>query len=156
MFTASVMWSSHLILWCPLLLLLSIFSSIRDLSNESSVHIRWPKYWSFSFSISSSSKYSGLISLQIDWFDLLAVQGTFGSLLQHRSSKVSILWCTAFFTVQLSQPYVTTGNTVALTIYTFVSRVMPLLSTHCLGLSSLSCQEANIWFCGFTRHPHWC
>ena len=124
---ASVMQSSHLILWCPLLLLPSIFPSIRDFSNEPSVHIRWPKYWSFSFSVSPSSEYSRLISLKIDWFDLLALQGTFRSLLQHHSSKASILWCSAFFTVQLAQPYVTTGKTTALTIRTFVSRVTSLL-----------------------------
>ena len=118
--------SSHLILWL-LLLLLSIFPSIRDFSNESSVCIRWPRYWSFSFCISLSSEYSGLISLKIDWFDLLAVQGTFRSLLQHHSSKASILWCSAFFMVQLSQPYVTTGKTTALTKWTFVGRIMSLL-----------------------------
>ena len=105
-FITSVMASSYLILWLPLLL--SIFPSIRDFSSESSVHIRWPKYWSFSFSISPSSEYSGLISHKIDWFDILAVQGTFRSLLQHRSLKVSILWLSAFFIVQLLQPYVTT------------------------------------------------
>ena len=121
------MLSSHLILWRPLLLLPSIFPSIRDFSNESSVHIRWPKYWSFSFSASPSSEYSGLISLKIDWFHLLAVQETFRSLLQHHSSKASILWCSAFFIVQLSQSYVTTGKTTALTIQTFVGRVMSLL-----------------------------
>ena len=103
MIITSVMLSSRLILWCPLLLLPSIFPSIRDFSSESSVHIRWPKYWNFSFSISPSSEYSGLISLKIDWFDLLAVRGTFRSLLQHHSSKSSILWHSAFFTVQLSQ-----------------------------------------------------
>ena len=103
MFIASVMPPSHLILWRPLLLLPSIFPSIRDFSNESSVHIRWPKYWSFSFSISPSSEYLGLISLKIDWFDLLAVQGILRSLLQHHSPKTSILWCSAFFVVQLSQ-----------------------------------------------------
>ena len=117
------------IIWCPLLLLPSIFPSIRDFSNESSVHIRWPKYWSFSFSfsISPSSEYSGLISHKIDWFDFLDVQGTFRSLLQHYSSKASILGHSAFFTVQLLQPYVTTGKTIALTIRTFVGRVMSLL-----------------------------
>ena len=99
--------SSQLILWCPLLLLPSIFPSIRDFSNELSVYIRWPKYWSFSFSISASSEYSGLIFLKIDWFDLLAVQWTFRSLLHYQSSKASILWHSAFFTVQLSQPYMT-------------------------------------------------
>ena len=118
---------SCLILWCPLFLLPSIFPSIRDFSNELSVHIRWPKYWRFSFSMSPSSEYSGLISLKIDWFDLLALQGTFRSLLQHHSLKASILQCSAYFTVQLSQPYITTGKTIALTIRTSVSWVMSLL-----------------------------
>ena len=113
---ASVMPSSHLILWHPPLLLPTIFPSIRDFYNEPAVRIRWPKYWSFSFSISPSNEYSGLISLKIDWFDLLADQGTFRSLLQHHSLKASILWHSAFFTVQLSRPYVTTVKTVALTI----------------------------------------
>ena len=122
MFIASVMPPSHLILWCPLLLLPSIFPSIRDFSNESSIHIQWPKYWSFRFSISLSSEYSGLIFHKIDWFHLLAVQETFRNLLQHHSSKASILWCSAFFMVQLS-PYMTTGKTIALTIWTFVSSV---------------------------------
>ena len=127
MSNASVMPSNHLILWCPLLLLPLIFPSIRDFSTESAVHIRWPKYSGFSLSISQSSEYSGLISLKIDWFDLLTDQGTVKSLLQHHSLKASILWRSAFFTVQLSQPYVTTGQTTALTICTFVSRVMSLL-----------------------------
>ena len=127
MSTASVRPSRHLILWCPLLLLPSILPSIRDFSNEWAVHIRWPKYWSFSFSISPSNKYSGLISLKIDWFDLHAVQGAFGNLLQQHSSKTSILWRSAFFTVQLSQPYMTTGRTIVLTIQTFVGRVVSLL-----------------------------
>ena len=127
MFIALVMLSGHLILWCPLLLLPSIFPSIRDFSNESSVHLRWPKYLSFSFSISTSSEYSGLISLKIDGFELLAVQGTFRSLLQHHSSKASIFWPSAFITVQFSQLYVTTGRTIALTIQTFVIRVLSLL-----------------------------
>ena len=113
----SVMPSSQLIFWCPLLLLPSIFPSIRDFYNESSVFIRWPKYWSFHFSVSPSNEYSGLISLKIDWFDLLAVQGTPKSLLQHRSSKASILWHSAFFTTQLSQPYMTAGKTIALTVW---------------------------------------
>ena len=107
--------------------LASIFPSIRDLSNESAVHIRWPKYWSFSFNISPSNEYSRLISLKIDWFDLLAAQGTLRSLLQHLRSKTSILRRSAVFTVQLLQLYVTTGKTVALTLWTFVSRVMTLL-----------------------------
>ena len=113
-FIASVMPSSHLILWCPLLLLLSIFP--RDFSNESSVCIRWPKYWSFSFSIRPSNEYWGLISLKIDWFWLLAIQGTLRSLLQYHSSKASVLQLSASFTVQLSQPYLTTGEITALTI----------------------------------------
>ena len=123
----SVMPSSHLILCCPLLLLLSVFSSIRVFSNELALHIRWPKYWSFSFSISPSNEYSGLISFRIDWFDILAVQGTLESLLQCHSLKESILWCSAFFMVQLSQPYITTGKTIALTIRTFAGKVMSLL-----------------------------
>ena len=110
---ASVMPSSHLILWCPLLLLPSVFPKIRDFFSELSVSIRWPKYWSSSFSISPSSEYSGLISLKIDWFDFLTVQGTFRSLLYHHSLKASILWSSAFLTVQLSQLYVTTGKTIA-------------------------------------------
>ena len=110
----SVMPSNHLILCCPLLLPPSIFPSIRVFSNESVLHIRWPKYWSFSFNISLSHDYSGLISFRMDWLDLLGVQGTLKSLLQHHSSKSSILWCSAFFTVQLSHPYMTTGKTIAL------------------------------------------
>ena len=123
----SVIPSNHLVLCCPLLLLPSIFLSIRVFSNESVLCIRWPKYWSFSFSISPSNKYSGLISLKIDWFDLLAVQGTFKSLLQHHHSKASILWHSAFLMVQLSHPYMTTGKTIALTRWTFVGKVMSLL-----------------------------
>ena len=123
----SVMPSNHLILCHPLLLLPSIFPSIRVFSNESVLHIRWPKYWSFSLSISPSNKYSGLISFRIDRFDLLAVQGTFKSLLQHHSSKASNLWCSAFFMVQISHPYMTTGKIIALTRRTFVGKVMSLL-----------------------------
>ena len=122
-----VMPSNHLILSRPLFLLPSIFPSIRVFSNESALCIRWSKYWSFSYSISPSNEYSGLISLRMDWLDLLAVQGTFKSLLKHRSSKVSILWCLAFFIVQLSLPYMTTGKTIALTRRTFVGKVMSLL-----------------------------
>ena len=123
---ASVMPSNHLIL-CHPLLPPSIFPSIRVFSNESVLCIRWSKYWSFSFNISPSNAYSGLISLRIDWFDLLAVQGTLKSLLQHHSSKASIHRCSAFFIVQLSHPYMTTGRTIALTIRTFVDKVMSLL-----------------------------
>ena len=119
--------SNHLNLCRPLLLLPSIFSSIRVFSSESALYIRWPKYWSFSFSISPSNEYSGLISFRMDWLDLLAVQGTLKSLLQHQSSKASILQCSAFFMVQLSHPYLTTGKTIALTIQTFVSKIMSLL-----------------------------
>ena len=119
--------SNHLILCHPLLLLPSIFPSIRVFSNESALPIRWPKYWSFSFSISPSNEYSGLISFRMDWFDFLAVQGTLKSLLQHHSSKASILQCSAFFIVQLSHPYMTTGKTIALTRLTFVGKVMSLL-----------------------------
>ena len=122
----SVMPSNHLILCC-LLLLLSIFPSIRIFSNESILHIRWPKYWSFSFNISSSNEYSGLISFRMDWLNLLAVQGTLKSLLQHHSSKVAVLLHSAFIIVQLSHPYMTTGKTVALTRQTFVGKVMSLL-----------------------------
>ena len=124
----SVMPSSHLILCHPLLLLLSVFPSIRVFSSESVLRIRWPDYWSFSFSICPSNEYSGLISFRMDWLDLLAVQGTLKSLLQHRSSKASILQHSAFFIVQLSHPYMTAGKTIALTRWTFVGRVMCYLS----------------------------
>ena len=123
----SIMPSNHLLLCRPLLLLPSIFPRIRVFSNESALHIRWPKYWSFSFSISPSSVYSGLISFRIDWLALLAVQGTLKSLLQHHSSKASILWHLAFFIVQHSHPHMTTGKTIALTIWTFVGKVISLL-----------------------------
>ena len=122
----SVMPSNHLILCCPLLLLPSIFPSFRDFSNESLLPIRWPKYWSFSFSINPSNEYSGLISFRIDWLNLLAVQGTLKSLLQHHSSKASILQCSAFFMIQLSNPYMTIGKTNALTRWTFVGKVISL------------------------------
>ena len=123
----SVMPSNHLILCCPLLLLPSIFPSIKVFSYESALHIRWPKYWSFRFNISPSNEHPGLISFRMDQLDLLAVQGTLKSLIQHHSSKASILRCLAFFTVQLSHPYMTTGNTIALTRWTFVGKVMSLL-----------------------------
>ena len=122
-----VMPSSHLILCRPLLPLPPIPPSIRVFSNESTLHIRWPKYWSFSFNISPSNEYPGLMSFRMDWLDLLAVQGTLNSLFQHHSTKASILWRSAFFTVQLSHPYMTTGKTIALTRRTFVSKVMSLL-----------------------------
>ena len=123
----SVMPSSHLILCRPLLLLPPIPPSIRVFSNESALHMRWPKYWSFSFSISPSNEHPGLISFRTDWLDLLAVQGTLRSFLQHHSSKESILRHSAFFTVRLSHPYMTTGKTIALTRWTFVGKVMSLL-----------------------------
>ena len=122
----SVMPSNSLTLCHPLLLMPSIFPSIRVFSNESDFRIRWPKYWSFSFSISASNEYSGLISFRMDWFDLLAAHGTLKSLLQHHSSKASILQCSAFFIVQLSHSYMTTGKTITLTRQIFVSKVMSL------------------------------
>ena len=127
MFIDLVMPSNHLILCHPLLLLPSIFPSIRVFSNESALHISWPMYWSFSFSISPSNEYSGLISFRMDWLDFLAVQGTLKSLLQQHSSKASILQHFTFFIVQLSHPYMTTGKTIALTRWTFVDKVMSLL-----------------------------
>ena len=123
----SVTPSNHLILCWPLFLLPSIFPSIRVFSNETILCIRWPKYWNFSFSISPSNEYSGLISFRMDWLDLLAVQGTLKSLCQHHSSKASVLQCSAFFIVQLSHPHMTTGKTIALTRWTFVGKVMSLL-----------------------------
>ena len=131
----SVMSSNHLILCHPLLLLLPIPPSIRVFSKESALCIKWPKYWSFSFSISPSNEHPGPISFRTDWLDLLAVQGTLKSLLQHHSSKASILRCSAFFIVQLSHPYMTTGKTIALTRRTFVDKVMSLLLICCLGWS---------------------
>ena len=123
----SVIPSSHLILCRPLLLLPPIPPSIRVFSNESTLRMRWPKYWSFSFSISPSNEHPGLISFRMDWLDLLAVQGTLKSLLQHHSPKTSILRCSVFYTIQLSHPYMTTGKTIALTRRTFVGKVMSLL-----------------------------
>ena len=142
----SVVLSNHLILCHPLLLLPSIFPS-QGLSSESALHIRWPRYWSFS--ISPSNEYSGLISFRMDWLDLLAVQGTLKSLLQHHSLKASILRCAAFFMVQLSHPYMTTGKTIALTLWTFVSKVMFCCSICCLGLSERSFQGASEHFLNF-------
>ena len=127
--------SNHLILCHPLLLLPSVFVSIRAFSNKLAFHIRWPKYYSFSFSFSPSDEYSGLISFRIYWFDLLAAQGTLKSLLQHHGLKVSILWCSAFFMIQLSHLYMTTGKTIVLTICTFVGKVISLLLIFGLDLS---------------------
>ena len=127
MYIKSVMPSSHLILCCPLLLLPPVFPSIRVFPNESTLHMRWPKYWCFSFSISPSNEHPGRISFRLDWLDLLAVQGTLKSLLQHHRSKASILRCSAFFIVQLLHPYMTTGKTIASTVQTFVGKVMSLL-----------------------------
>ena len=132
----SMMPSSHLSLCCPLLLLPSIPPSIRVFSNESTLHMRWPQYWSFSFGIISSKEIPGLISFRLDWLDLLAVQGTLKSLLQHHSSNASILRCSAFFAVQLSHPYMTTGKTRALTRRTLVSKVMSLLLNCSVGEDS--------------------
>ena len=131
----SVMPSNHLILCRPLLLLSPIFPSIRVFSSESVLHIRWPKYWSFSYGISPSNEYSGLISFRMDWLDLLAVQGTLKGLLQHHSSKASILWHSTFFIVQLSHPYMTTGKALALTRRTYVGKVMSVLFNMPLGWS---------------------
>ena len=131
----SVMPSNHLILCRPLLLPPSILPSIKVFSNESALRIRWPKYWSFSFSISPSNEYSGLMSFRMNWLDLLAVQGTLKSLLQHHNSKASILPCSAFFIVQHSHPYTTTGKNIALTRWIFVGKVMFLLLICCLGWS---------------------
>ena len=149
-----VMPFNHLILYLPLFLLPSIFPSIRVFSNESALHIRWPKYWSFNFNISPSSELPGLISCRMDWLDLLAVQGTLKSLLQHQSSKASILRPSVVFIVQLSYPYMTTGKTIALTRWTFVGKVMSLLfnmlsrlankNTVCLVISEL---KINNNFC---------
>ena len=127
MSSESVMPSNHLILYHPLLLLPSIFPIIRVFTKESVLRMRWPMYWSFSFSISPFNEYSGLISFRIGWFDILAVQGTLKSFIQHHSSKASILLCSAFFIIQLSHPYVTAGKTIDLTISTFVGKMMPLL-----------------------------
>ena len=132
-----VMPPNHLIFCCPLLLLPSIFPSIRVFSSESTLCIRWPKYWSFNFNISPSNEHPGLISFRMDWLDLLAVQGTLKGLLQHHSSIASIIRCSAFFTVQLSHPYMTTGKNIALTRQTFVGKVMSLLFNMLSQFSSL-------------------
>ena len=137
--------SSHLILCCPLLLLSPIPPSIRVFSSESALHIRWPKYWSFSFSISPSNEHPGLISFRIDWLDIFAVQGTLKSLLQHHSSKATIFQGSAFLTIQLSHPYMTTGKTIALTRWTFVGKVMSLLFNMLSRLVILSFQGVSIF-----------
>ena len=139
----SVMPSSHLILCRPLLLLPPIPPSIRVFSNESTLHMRWPKCWSFSFSISPSNEHPGLISFRMDWLDLLAVQGTLKSLLQHHSSKASILLHSAFFIVPLSHPYMTTGKTIALTRWTFIDKVMSLLFNMLSSLENL--MDGGAW-----------
>ena len=141
----SVMPSSHLIFCRPLLLLPPIPPSIRVFPNESALHMKWPKYWSFSFSIIPSKEFPGLISFRMDWLDLLAVQGTLKSLLQHHSSKVSIIRCSAFFTVQLSHPYMTTGKTIDLTRRIFFGKVMSLLLIRCLGWSYLFFQGVSVF-----------
>ena len=153
----SVMPSNQLILCCPLLLLPSTFPSIRDFSNESVLRIRWPKYWSFSFSISLSNEHSGLISFRMDWLDLLAIQATLKSLLQHQSSKASILWHSAFFIVQLSYPCMTTGKTTALTRWTFVVKVMSLLYNMLLRLviTFLPRSKRLFKFHGCSHHLQW-
>ena len=138
----SVMLSNHLILCCPLLLLTSVFPSIRVFSNESALPVRWSKYWSFSFNISPSNECSGLISFGIDWFYLLAVQGTLKSLLQHHRSTASILRCSAFIMVQQSHPYMTTGKTIALTRWTFAGKVMSLLTGCWVVARGLGCSAA--------------
>ena len=137
--------SSHLILCHFLLFLLSVFPSIRVFSNESVLRIRWPKYWCFSFSISPSNEHPGLISFRMDWLDLLAVQGTLKSLVKHHSSKASILWCSAFFTVQLSHPYMTSGKTIVLTRQTFVGKVMSLFFNMLSKLVIISFQGVSVF-----------
>ena len=152
----SVMPSNHLILCCPLLLPPSIFPSIRVFSSESALYIRWPKYWSFSFNISPSNEHPRLISFRMDWLDLLAVQGTLKSLLQHHSSKASILWCSTFFIVQLSHPYMTTGKTVALTRQTFVGKVISLLfiMPSRLVIAFLP-RSKHLLISGYSHHLQW-
>ena len=153
----SVMPSSHLILCRPLLLLPPLPRSIRVFSSESTLHMRWPKYWSFSFRISPSKEDPGLISFRMDWLDLLAVQGTLKSLLQHHSSKVSILHCSAFFTVQLSHPYMTMGKTIPLTRRTFVGKVMSLLLNMLskLVITFLPKSKSLFLFYGCNHHLQW-
>ena len=146
--------SNHIFLWHPLLLPPSVFPSIRVFSNESALCIRWPKYWSCSFNIRPSKEYSWLIAFRMDWLDLLAVQGTLKSLLQHHSSKASILWCSAFFIVQLLYPYMTTGKTIALTRRTYVSKVMSLLF-NMLSRLVIACLPGSkcLLISGCSHHP---
>ena len=150
----SVMLSNHLIL-CHPLLLTSIFPSIRVFSNKLVLHIRWPKYWSFSFSISPSNEYSGLISFKMDWLDLFEVQGTLKRLLQHHSSKVSIFQCSAFFMVQLSHPFTTPGKTIALTRWNFISKVMSLLFKTLSRFIIAFLPRRVFQFHGYSRHLQW-
>ena len=148
--------SNHLILCRPLLLLPSIFPSIRVFSSESALFIKWPKYWSFSFSISPSNEYSGLIAFRIDWFDLRVVQGTLKSLVQHRSSKASILWCSVYFMVQLSHPYMIPGKTTLLTMQTFVGKVMSLLFNNMLIiLCFIILNSDRLYFLWLQNHCRW-
>ena len=151
----SMMPSNHLILCCPFLVLPSIFPSIMVLSNESALRIRWPKYWSFSFSIRPSNEHPGLISFRMDWLHLLAVQGTLKSLLQHHSSKASILRRSAFFLVQLSHPYTTTGKTTALTRRTFVDKVMSLLFNMLSRLVTAFLPKSVFYFHGWSHRLQW-
>ena len=152
----SLMPSNHLILCCPLLLPPSIFPFIRVFSTELTLYIRWPKHWSFSFSISSSNEYSGLISFRIDWFDLLAVQGTLKSLLQHHSSKASILQYLGFFMVPLSHPYMATGKTIALTIWAFIGKVMSLLLNMLSWFVTASLpRRKRLSYHGCSHLPQW-
>ena len=148
----SVMPSNHLILRRPFLLLPSIFPSIRVFSNESALHIKWPKFWSFSFNTSPSNAHSGLISFRMDWFDILAVQGTLKSRLQHHASKSSILQCSAFFTVQLSHPYMTTGKTIALTRWTFVGKVMSAFNKVSRLVVTFLPRSKRLSFHGYNHH----
>ena len=147
--------SNHLILCCPLLLPLSTFPSIRVFSNESVLHIRWLKYWSFGFSISPSNEYSGLISFRIGWFDLLAVQGTLEILLQHHSSKASVFWHSAFFMVQLSHPYMTTGKTITLTRWTFAGKVTSLVFNMLSRLVITFLPRSKCLLIGCNHHLQW-
>ena len=146
--------SSHLMLCCPLLLLASIFPNIRVFSNESTLHMRWPEYWSFSFSISPSNEYPGLISFRIDWLDLLAVQGTLKSLLQHHSLEASILRCSAFFIVQLSHPYMITGKIIALMTWMFFSKVMSLLYNMLSRFVIAFLPRSKFFFFLLISHPY--